>query len=109
MVDTPRTAIFKMLQSDYLLVKVIEDDADASDVNGIISPYGRHAEIPLRARVLDAGDGYVLPCGELARMCAKIGDIVMLQFGAGTPVRIQGESYLMVLDRDIFGVTYRAH
>lgn len=89
------------LQSDYLLVREFDAEADAS---GIINPYGRHASVPVRAEVLRAGQGYLLPSGERAPMLSRVGDIVWLQFNAGTEVRIGGETYRMVLDRDLFAV-----
>ena len=89
------------LQSDYLLVAEIEALAD---IRGIVSPYGRHATDPVRAVVLNAGPGYVLPDGSRAPMLASVGDTVWLQFNAGTEVRIDGETRRFVLDRDLFAV-----
>ena len=97
MVKTPLS-----LQSDFLLVKEVEDVPD--ETGAIVSPYGRHASVPMRARVILAGAGYLLPSGVLAPMLAQVNDIVWLQFNAGTEARIGGEAYRFVLDRDLFGV-----
>lgn len=97
MVKTPLS-----LQSDFLLVKEIEETPD--DDGPILSPYGRHAAVPMRARVILAGAGYVLPSGALAPMLATVNDTVWLQFNAGTEVRIGGDAYRFVLDRDLFAV-----
>jgi len=95
------THLLQALNSDFLLVHELTDTPDPS---GIISPYGRHASTPVRARVLAAGLGYTLPTGAIAPMLARVGDIVWLQFNAGTDIRIGGETYKMVQDRDLFAV-----
>lgn len=97
---------FAKLQHDYLLVQLIDDDLASASPNGIVSPYGRHANAPRRGRVLQAGRGYTLPSGERADMCAVVGATILLQLNAGTVVLLDGAEYTLVLDRDIFGVVY---
>lgn len=89
------------LISDFLLVRVLDD---APDPSGILSPYGRHASEPQRAEVLAAGPGYRSPNGDVAPMPCISGDIVLLQFNAGTEVRMNGETLRFVPARDLFGV-----
>lgn len=90
------------LNSDFLLVRELEE---TSSPTRVVSPYGKHAQTPTRAEVLAMGPGYLLPNGERAPMLVKsVGEIVWLQFGAGTEVRINGEMLRMVPDRDLFCV-----
>lgn len=89
------------LISDFLLVRAVPDVADS---RGILSPYGRHADTPVQATVMQAGPGYITPHGYHHSMPCVVGDIVMLQFNAGTPVRLDGEELRIVSARDIFGV-----
>lgn len=102
---------------DYLLVRVLEEPAD---VRGVIAPYGRHADTPMRAEVLAAGPGEYDPQNTRSEvvdakgtirvvparkpMPCQVGDVVVLQLNAGTEIRWQGETYRMVLARDLFGV-----
>ena len=88
------------LISDFLLVREL---VDAPTTERIVSPYGRHAEEPKLAVVLAAGPGLRRDTG-LDPMPCDVGDTVMLQFNAGTVVRIDGEELRIVLARDIFGV-----
>ena len=86
--------------SDSLVVEVLPVEADTT---GIINPYGRHAEAPSRATVLAMGPGFTGP-NFVHPMPCKVGDIVWLQFNAGTEIRIAGKPYRVVPARDIFGV-----
>ncbi len=95
--DTPTLR----LQHDYLLVEELEELHDPAIIQ---NPYGRHAQTPVRARVLIAGEGYRTVDGALQPMLARVNDIVWLQFGAGTEIRIAGQTYRVVLDRDLFAV-----
>lgn len=92
------------LISDWLLVRPLGAPAD---VSGIINPFGRHAADPVLATVLAAGPGYTYPQGGRHQMPCEVDDVVMLQFNAGTEVRIKGESLRMVQARDLFGVLVR--
>ena len=88
------------LISDFLLVREVPEVADAS---GIISPYGRRQDEPVQAEVLATGPGYRRDNGLDPMPCA-VGDTVLLQFRAGTEVRLDGELLRIIPARDIFGV-----
>lgn len=88
------------LISDFLLVREIPEVADAS---GIFSPYGRRQDEPVQAEVLAAGPGFRRDSGLDPMPCA-VGDTVLLQFRAGTEVRLGGELLRIIPARDIFGV-----
>jgi len=109
------------MNSDFLLVRELEE---APDPSGLVRPYGRRADEPVQAEVLLAGEGLLMTnvqpvvgweidnasveVGDAlvhrAPMLAKVGDIVLLQFNAGTPVRVNGEVLRIVPDRDLFAV-----
>lgn len=90
------------LNSDFLLVRELPP---AEEPSRVVTPYGKHAQTPQRAEVLAMGPGYLLQNGQRAPMLVKtVGEIVWLQFGAGTEVRINGEALRMVPDRDLFSV-----
>ena len=88
------------LISDFLLVREIPEVPDAT---GIFSPYGRRQDEPVQAVVLAAGPGFRRDSG-LDPMPCGVGDTVLLQFRAGTEVRLSGEVLRIIPARDIFGV-----
>lgn len=94
------THVALTLFSDYLLVRPL---ADVPDAGGIINPYGRHANDPQRAEVLAAGPGYITVSGDLVPNPCAVGDTVILQFNAGTDIKLRGETLKMVMARDLFG------
>lgn len=90
--------------SDYLVVRPIED---VPDPNAIVSPYGgvrRYDSDPMRGTVIAAGPGYVSHSGTLVPNPVSVGDVVVLQFNAGTDIRIDGEVFRVVPARDLFGI-----
>ena len=85
--------------SDFLIVQIHEDKA-----SGIIIPEQlQRVDIPKVGTVLRAGPGYVAPSGQLVPNPVKAGDIVLLQLGAGTDVKLGGEVFKFVPARDLFG------
>lgn len=83
--------------SDFLIVQMHDDPAEA-----LIIPGGR-VDIPKVGTVLRAGPGYHQN-GQLIPNPVKNGDIVLLQIGAGTDVKMGGVVYKFVPSRDLFGV-----
>jgi len=113
------------MNADFLLVRELADPPEAS---GLVRPYGRRSDEPIQAEVLLAGEGLLMTNVPPAHdwegddgsesfgtavvyrvpMLAKVGDIVLLQFNAGTPVRVNGEVLRIVPDRDLFAVVVPA-
>lgn len=84
--------------SDFLLVE-LEDPVQ----NGLWMPAEVKTDAAEFGRVIAAGDG-LLPNGTLWPM-PKVGERVLLQFGAGTPVKLPGGVVVkFVPARDLFAV-----
>ncbi|MHA1302502.1 MAG: co-chaperone GroES [Candidatus Heimdallarchaeaceae archaeon] len=54
--------------------------------------------------VISVGDGKILSNGERRKLVVKVGDKVLFANGAGTPVTVGGEKYLILLERDIWAI-----
>ena len=85
--------------SDFLIVQIHDDPASALIVPSTVAPI----PIPKVGTVLLAGPGHYDHGTFVPNPCAK-GDVVLLQIGAGTDVKLGGDTYRMVPSRDLFGV-----
>lgn len=82
---------------DYLIVEVHKATAGP-----LIVPDSVEIKTPIVGTVQAAGPGY-WQAGTFIPTHSKPGDVVLLQFGAGTDVRLGEKVYKMVLERDLFG------
>ena len=97
--DDPKTTMTLEPFSDFIVVRVHEEQASGQ----LIIPKTVEVRIPLVATVCAAGPGYVTPAGALVPMPVAVGDIVLLQFGAGTDIRLGDEVFKILPARDLFG------
>jgi chaperonin GroES len=70
---------------------------------GIILP-GTAQEKPSKGEVIAVGTGRVLDDGKKVPMNVKTGDKVLYGKYSGTEVKIDGEDYVILQERELFGV-----
>jgi chaperonin GroES len=86
---------------DRVVVKAL--DADEKTKGGIILPDSAK-EKQQKGKVLAVGNGRILDNGTRVPLDIREGDTVLYSKYGGTEVKIDGESYLIVNERDILGV-----
>jgi len=86
---------------DQVIVK--RKDAENKTTSGIIIP-DTAKEKAQEGKVIAAGSGVRKEDGTLVPLDIKKGDLILFGKYAGTEVKIEGEDYLMMKERDIFGV-----
>jgi chaperonin GroES len=86
---------------DRVVVKPLE--AEETTKGGIILP-DTAKEKPQKGKVLSVGTGRILDNGTRVPLDVRDGDIVIYSKYGGTEVKIEGEEYLIVSERDILGV-----
>ena len=91
---------FKPLH-DRVVVKRLESDEKTS--GGIIIP-DTAKEKPSEGEVVAVGPGKVSDSGESVSMNVSVGDTVIFGQYGGNEIKLDGEEYLILSERDIFGV-----
>jgi len=86
---------------DRVVVKPLE--AEETTKGGIILP-DTAKEKPQKGKVLAVGTGRILDNGTRVPLDVRDGDIVIYSKYGGTEIKIEGEEYLIVAERDILGV-----
>jgi chaperonin GroES len=86
---------------DRVLVKRIDDVEKTA--GGIIIP-DTAKEKPSEGIVEAAGSGRITPDGKLAPMTVKAGDRVLFGKYAGTEVKVDGQSRLIIREEDILAI-----
>lgn len=81
----------------------LEREPEAS-AGGIILPEQTRDERARRAVVLAVGEGYLMPDNSVRPLRVKEGDLVIPAYRAGTSIEWQGETLLLLSERDILGV-----
>ena len=87
--------------SDRVLVRRIEPGEEVS--GGIIIP-DTAKEKPMEAEVVAVGPGKRLDDGSHGEMEVSVGDTVLLGKWSGSDVKIDGEDYSIVEEKDILGI-----
>jgi chaperonin GroES len=91
---------FKPLK-DNVLLQVLE--AETKTVGGLFLP-DTAKEKPQQGKVIEVGAGKRLKKGDAAPMSVKKGDKVLFSKYAGNEVKIEGEEYLIVSEKDILAI-----
>lgn len=91
---------FRPLQ-DRILIKRLE--AESKTASGIIIPDNAQ-EKPMEGEVIAVGNGKTLNSGELAKPDVKVGDKVLFGKYAGSEVKFDGETMLIMREDDLLGV-----
>lgn len=86
---------------DRIVVKPIAGEEKTA--GGIILP-DTAQEKPMRAKVLSVGPGRVLDNGKTVKLEVKVGDTVLFGKYGGTEVKVEGEEYVILQEREILGI-----
>ena len=86
---------------DRVLVRRMEEQRKSA--GGIIIP-DNATEKPNRGEIIAAGNGRIVDSGDVRAMDVKIGDQVLFGQYAGTEVKVDGETLLMMKEEDILAV-----
>ncbi|NPV88558.1 co-chaperone GroES [Coprothermobacteraceae bacterium] len=86
---------------DRVLLKPM--DLEQKTKSGIVIP-DTAKEKPQKGKVLAVGDGRVLDNGQKLPLEVRPGDIVIFSKYAGTEIKVEGEDYLIVSERDILAI-----
>ena len=88
---------------DRVLVKRL--DELKTTAGGIIIP-DTAKEKPLEGIVEAVGTGKIAPDGKVIALTVKEGDKVLFGKYAGTEIKLDGESFLMIREEDLLGILY---
>ena len=86
---------------DRVLVRRVEEITKTS--GGIIIP-DTAKEKPLEGIVEAVGTGKIAPDGKVIALTVKEGDKVLFAKYAGTEIKLDGESFLMIREEDLLGI-----
>ncbi len=86
---------------DRVVVKVLEQEEKTK--GGIVLP-DTAKEKPQQGKVVAVGTGRILDNGQKVPLEIKEGDTVIFAKYAGTEVKIEGEEYLILSERDVLAV-----
>jgi chaperonin GroES len=85
---------------DRVVVKVVKDEKTAG---GIFLPENAQ-EKPQTGEILAVGPGKVLDNGSRQTVDVAVGDRILFAKYSGTEVKLDGETYLLLAEKDILGV-----
>lgn len=86
---------------DRVLVKRVDENNKTA--GGIIIP-DTAKEKPSEGLVEAVGNGKMAPDGKIAPMSVKVGDRVLFGKYAGTEVKLEGETRLIIREEDILAI-----
>jgi chaperonin GroES len=87
--------------NDKLVVKRLE--AEEKTKGGILLP-DTAKEKPKEGKVIAVGEGKLLEDGKRAELQVKVDDRVIFTSYAGTEIKVDGESYLILDESDVLAV-----
>ncbi|MEB3198595.1 MAG: co-chaperone GroES [Candidatus Sericytochromatia bacterium] len=96
----PATATKIRPLGDRVVVKVVKEEKTAG---GLVLP-DTAQEKPQTGEVLAVGPGKTLDNGSRQTVDVAIGDKVLFAKYSGTEVKLDGETYLLIAEKDILGV-----
>jgi chaperonin GroES len=85
---------------DRVVVKVVKDEKTSG---GIILPENAQ-EKPQTGEILAVGPGKILDNGSRQVIDVAVGDRILFAKYSGTEVKLDGETYLLLAEKDILGV-----
>ena len=85
---------------DRVVVKVVKEEKTAG---GLVLPDNAQ-EKPQTGEVLAVGPGKILDNGSRTTVDVQTGDKVLFAKYSGTEVKLDGETYLLIAEKDILGV-----
>jgi chaperonin GroES len=90
---------------DRVLVKRLA--AETKSKGGIVIP-DKSAEKPTQGEVVAVGAGALLENGQQRPLAVKVGDRILFGQYAGSEAKIDGETYLIIKENEIFAVVEQA-
>lgn len=87
---------------DRVVIKVVASEEKTA--SGIVLP-DTAKEKPQEGEVVAVGSGKQMENGEKIALEVKVGDRVIYSKFAGTEVKVAGEEYLILSERDILAIT----
>ena len=86
---------------DRVIVRRLDEEEKST--GGIIIPDSAK-EKPVQGKVIATGNGKSLENGEVRPLDVKDGDTVIFSTYAGTEIKLDGDTFLMMREDDILGV-----
>lgn len=86
---------------DRVVIKTLEKEEKTK--SGIVLP-DTAKEKPQEGKIVAVGSGKLLDNGQRISLDVKIGDKVIFSKYAGTEVKIEGQDYLILSERDILAI-----
>ena len=86
---------------DRVIVRRLDEEEKSA--GGIIIPDSAK-EKPIQGKVIAAGKGKILEHGDVRPLDVKPNDTVIFSTYAGTEIKLDGETFLMMREDDILGV-----
>lgn len=86
---------------DRVVIRRMEEERTSA--GGIVIPDSA-AEKPVRGEVIAAGNGKILENGDKRPLDVKVGDTVLFGKYAGTEIKVEGETLLVMREEDIVAV-----
>ena len=86
---------------DRVVVK--RQDEETTSAGGIVLP-GSATEKPQQGEVVAVGPGKVSESGDSTPVNVSVGDTVIFGQYGGNEIKLDGDEYLILSERDIFGV-----
>jgi chaperonin GroES len=86
---------------DRIVVRALEQEEKSR--GGIILPDAAK-EKPTRGEVLAVGSGRTTDDGKKIPLDVKVGDTILYGKYSGTEIKIEGEDFIILQERDILGV-----
>jgi len=86
---------------DRVIIRRKEEERMSA--GGIVIPDSA-AEKPIQGEVVAVGKGKILENGDVRPLDVKAGDVVLFGKYAGTEVKIDGETLLVMREEDLMGV-----
>lgn len=84
--------------------RILVQPTQADDMAGTLFIPEMAKEKPLQGEVLALGQGRLASDGTLTQLTVKQGDIVLFSKFAGDEIKLNGETYLVMREADVFGV-----
>jgi chaperonin GroES len=86
---------------DNVLIQPLE--AETTTASGILLP-DTAKEKPQMGTIMAVGTGHVTPDGKVVPMTVKVGQKVMYKKWGGNEIKVNGEEWMMVEQKDILAV-----
>ena len=86
---------------DRLMVKVRDLDNKTASGLIVVDPDAPKPDI---GDVMAVGEGRKSKKGQLIPVSIKVGDAVLFTKGTGTPIKLNGEEYIILKEDEVFGL-----